>query len=149
MEQKIHIPNQNYVFSNMNLSTPISIYGGAYFTKITNNSSDIYIQTPMCGTKSGVVKSGKRMYIDLLFDKTDEQIVEWFENLEEHARNLIHEKRDKWFQETIDMDDIESAFTPSIRVYKSGNYYLIRVFLDNPRLYGGSRNISIYDDREN
>jgi hypothetical protein len=148
MDQKIDIPNEAYDFSNITLSTPISVYGGAYFTKISNNGNDIYIQTPMCGTKSGVVKSGKRMYIDLLFDKTDEKIVVWFENLEEQSRELIYKKRDNWFQDTIDMDDIESAFTPSVRLYKSGNYYLIRVFLDNPRMYGGSNSVTIYDDRE-
>merc|ERR1712167_47471 len=107
MDQKIDIPNEAYDFSNITLSTPISVYGGAYFTKLSNNGNDIYIQTPMCGTKSGVVKSGKRMYIDLLFDKTDEKIVVWFENLEEQSRDLIYKKRDNWFQDTIDMDDIE------------------------------------------
>ncbi len=149
MEQKIHIPNEDYVFDSLSLSTPISIFGGAYFTKITNDDGDVFIQTPACTTKSGVVKSGKRMYVDLLFDKTDEKIIEWFENLEERARNLIYEKRDQWFQESIDIDDIESAFTPCVRLYKSGTYYLIRVFLDNPRLYGGTKNVTIYDDREN
>lgn len=148
MDQKIDIPNEKYDFNNITLSTPISVYGGAYFTKITNEGNDIFIQTPMCGTKSGVVKSGKRMFVDLLFDKTDEKIVIWFENLEEKARNLIFDKKDDWFQDTIEMDDIESAFSPSVRLYKSGNYYLIRVFLDNPRMYGGSNSISIYDDRE-
>lgn len=148
MDQKIDIPNEKYDFNNVTLSTPISVYGGAYFTKITNNGNDIFIQTPMCGTKSGVVKSGKRLFIDLLFDKTDEKIVIWFENLEEKARNLIFDRREDWFQDTIEMDDIESAFSPSVRLYKSGNYYLIRVFLDNPRMYGGSNSISIYDDRE-
>lgn len=148
MDQKIDIPNEKYDFNNVTLSTPISVYGGAYFTKITNEGNDIFIQTPMCGTKSGVVKSGKRMFIDLLFDKTDEKIVIWFENLEEMARTLIFDKKDDWFQDTIEMDDIESAFSPSVRLYKSGNYYLIRVFLDNPRMYGGSNSVSIYDDRE-
>tara|TARA_B100002019_G_scaffold288409_1_gene301988 strand:+ start:185 stop:1420 length:1236 start_codon:yes stop_codon:yes gene_type:complete len=148
MDQKIDIPNENYNFDNITLSTPISVYGGAYFTKLTNEGNDIFIQTPMCGTKNGVVKSGKRMFIDLLFDKTDEKIVIWFENLEEKSRNLIFDKKDDWFQDSIEMDDIESAFSPSVRLYKSGNYYLIRVFLDNPRMYGGSNSISIYDDRE-
>jgi hypothetical protein len=148
MDQKIDIPNEKYDFNNVTLSTPISVYGGAYFTKITNEGNDIFIQTPMCGTKAGVVKSGKRMFIDLLFDKTDEKIVIWFENLEEMARTLIFDKKDDWFQDTIEMDDIESAFSPSVRLYKSGNYYLIRVFLDNPRMYGGSNSVSIYDDRE-
>jgi len=148
MDQKIDIPNEKYDFDKITLSTPISVYGGAYFTKITNEGNDIFIQTPMCGTKTGVVKSGKRMFIDLLFDKTDEKIVIWFENLEENARSLIFDKKDDWFQDTIEMDDIESAFSPSVRLYKSGNYYLIRVFLDNPRMYGGSNSISIYDDRE-
>ena len=42
MDQKIDIPNEAYDFSNITLSTPISVYGGAYFTKISNNGNDIY-----------------------------------------------------------------------------------------------------------
>ena len=148
MEQKIDIPDEKFVFDRIQLGTPVSVFGGAYFTKMTNSSSDLYIQTPPCGTKNGVVKSGKRMFIDLLFDKTDENIVTWFENLEEKTREIIYTKRDVWFQESVDEDDIESAFSPSVRLYKSGTYYSMRVFLDNPRLYGGSKNITIYDDRE-
>jgi hypothetical protein len=149
MEQKIDTPDENYDFNNMSLGTPISVYGGSYFTKLTNRGVDVFLQTPVCGSKAGVIKSGKRMFIDLLFDKTDENIVIWFERLEETVRDLIFEKRDNWFQETTDMDDIEGAFSQSVRLYKSGRYYMIRVFLDNPRLYGGSKTISIYDDREN
>jgi hypothetical protein len=148
MEQKIEIPDENFNFDNLALGNPISVYGGAYFTKLTNKGNDIYIQTPICGTKQGVVKSGKRMYLDLLFDKTDDNIIMWFENLEEMSRELIFNKRDSWFQDPIEMDDIESAFSPSVRLFKSGRYYLVRVFLDNPRLYGGSKNVTIYDDRE-
>lgn len=149
MEQKIDTPDENYDFNNMSLGTPISVYGGSYFTKITNSGADVFLQTPVCGSKAGVIKSGKRMFIDLLFDKTDENIVMWFERLEETVRDLIFDKRENWFQETTDMDDIESAFSQSVRLYKSGRYYMIRVFLDNPRMYGGSKTISIYDDREN
>ena len=29
------------------------------------------------------------MYVDLLFDKTDDGIIMWFENLEENSRELI------------------------------------------------------------
>ena len=148
MEQKIEIPDENFNFDNLALGNPISVYGGAYFTKLTNKGNDIYIQTPICGTKQGVVKSGKRMYLDLLFDKTDDNIIMWFENLEEISRELIFNKRENWFQDPIEMDDIESAFSPSVRLFKSGRYYLVRVFLDNPRLYGGSKNVTIYDDRE-
>ena len=92
MEQKIEIPSENYNFDILNLSTPINVQGGAYFTKLTNNHNDIFIQTPLCGNKQGIVKSGKRMYIDLLFDKTDDQIIMWFEKLEEKLYDMIYDK---------------------------------------------------------
>ena len=148
MEQKIEIPSENYNFDILNLSTPINVQGGAYFTKLTNNHNDIFIQTPLCGSKQGIVKSGKRMYIDLLFDKTDDQIIMWFEKLEEKLYDMIYDKSDAWFQEPISKDDVETAFSPTIRLYRSGNYYLVRVFLDSPRMFGGSKNVSIYDDNE-
>ena len=35
MEQKIEIPDENFNFDNLALGNPISVYGGAYFTKLT------------------------------------------------------------------------------------------------------------------
>ena len=140
-------PDDNFNFNSLTLSTPLSIQGGAFFTKLTKDSNDLYIQSPKCSTKQGFVKSGKKVHSDLLFDKSNEIFIQWIENLETKMVELIYEKREKWFQEEIDYDDIENAFSNTLKSYKSGNYNAMRVMVDSPRMLQAS-NIVIYDQQE-
>lgn len=119
-------PNDQFDFSKLSLGQPLTIPGSAYFTKIEFNDSPLYIQTSKSQTKQGLVKSGKKYNCDLMFNKNDEIIITWFENLEERCRKLIFEKRDAWFQNSLEESDIETAFNSTIRTYKSGKFYLIR-----------------------
>lgn len=73
----------NFDFSKLSLAHPSGIQGGAYFTKIEYGSKPLYIQTTKSLTRQGFVKSGKKYYCDLMFDKNSENLIHWFENLEE------------------------------------------------------------------
>jgi hypothetical protein len=119
-------PNDKFNFLQLTLAHPSGIQGGAYFTKIENNKKPLYIETPKSLTRQGFIKSGKKYYCDLMFDKNSEQLIHWFENLEERCKKLIYEKREAWFQNSLEENDIETAFNSVIRVYKSGKYYLVR-----------------------
>ena len=125
--ENIYEPNGTFDFANISLAHPIGITGGAYFTKIQMNSKPLYIETPKCLTKQGFVKSGKKIYSELMFDNNDEQFIHWMENLEIKCQQLIYEKGESWFQNQLEMNDIETAFTSPMRIYKSGKFYLIRV----------------------
>lgn len=127
MENNIFEPNKDFVFSNISLAQPSSIQGGAYFTKILYNNKPFYIETPKCSTKQGFVKNGKKIFSDLMFDNSNEDFINWIENLETVCQKLIYEKGDAWFQNKLELDDIETAFTSALRIYKSGKYYLMRV----------------------
>ena len=127
MENNIFEPNKDFVFSNISLAQPSSIQGGAYFTKILYNNKPFYIETPKCSTKQGFVKNGKKIFSDLMFDNSNEDFINWIENLETQCQKLIYEKGDAWFQNKLELDDIETAFTSALRIYKSGKYYLMRV----------------------
>ena len=127
MENNIFEPNKDFVFSNISLAQPSSIQGGAYFTKILYNNKPFYIETPKCSTKQGFVKNGKKIFSDLMFDNSNEDFINWIENLETLCQKLIYEKGDAWFQNRLELDDIETAFTSALRIYKSGKYYLMRV----------------------
>ena len=127
MENNIFEPNKDFVFSNISLAQPSSIQGGAYFTKILYNNKPFYIETPKCSTKQGFVKNGKKIFSDLMFDNSNEDFINWIENLETLCQKLIYEKGDAWFQNKLELDDIETAFTSALRIYKSGKYYLMRV----------------------
>ena len=121
-------PTMDYDFSNIYLGPPSTIAGGAYFTRIMyNNNKQLYIQTPKSLTKQGFVKSGKKIYVDLMFDNNDTVFINWIENLEAKCQELIFSKGDNWFQTKLDKDDIETAFTSPFKIYKSGKFYLLRV----------------------
>jgi hypothetical protein len=139
-------PNESFDFSKLSLAHPIGIQGGAYFTKIEYNSKPLYIQTNKGQTRQGFVKTGKKYYCDLMFDKNSESLIHWFENLEEKCQKLIYNKRDTWFQNSLEENDIESAFNSTIRVYKSGKYYLIRTNVKN--LDNNYPIVKIYNEQE-
>jgi len=139
-------PNETFDFSKLSLAHPNGIQGGAYFTKILYNGKPLYIQTIKSQTRQGFVKTGKKYYCDLMFDKNAETLINWFENLEERCQKLIYEKRDNWFQNTLEEGDIESAFNSAIRIYKSGKYYLVRANVKNT--HNNIQAIKIYDEKE-
>jgi len=139
-------PNINFDFFKLSLAQPVGIQGGAYFTKILNNNKPLYIQTTKSLTRQGFIKSGKKYYCDLMFDNNSEVLINWFENLEEKCKTLIYEKADSWFQNALEMNDVESAFNSIIRIYKSGKYYLVRTNIKNSPLNEPS--IKIYNENE-
>jgi hypothetical protein len=139
-------PNESFDFSKLSLAHPIGIQGGAYFTKIEYNSKPLYIQTNKGQTRQGFVKTGKKYYCDLMFDKNSESLINWFENLEEKCQKLIYNKRDTWFQNSLEESDIETAFNSTIRVYKSGKYYLVRTNIKN--LHNNIPGVKIYNEQE-
>ena len=139
-------PNDTFDFSKLTLAHPVGVQGGAYFTKIEFNKKPLYIQTNKIQTKQGFIKSGKKYYCDLMFDKNSEQLIHWFENLEEKCQKLIYEKKDAWFENSLEESDIESAFNPTIRIYKSGKFYLVRTNIKNN--HNNLPSIKIYNEQE-
>jgi hypothetical protein len=131
-------PTMDFDFSKLYLASPSSLTGGAYFTRIFFNNKPLYIQTPKSLTKQGFVKSGKKIYTDLMFDNNDTILINWLENLEFRCQELIHEKGIEWFESQLEKSDIESAFTPTMKLYKSGKFYLLRVNVKS--------NVKIYND---
>jgi hypothetical protein len=141
-------PTIDYDFSNLYLGPPSSLAGGSYFTKIMYNSNKLlYLQTPKCLSKQGFVKSGKKIFIDLMFDNNDTVFINWIENLESKCQELLFSKGDTWFQTKLEKDDIETAFTSAFKIYKSGKYYLLRVNVKpNIKIYNETNSIVNLED---
>jgi len=70
-------PTIDYDFSNLYLGPPSTLAGGAYFSKILNNNKALYLQTPKSLTKQGFIKSGKKLFTDLMFDNNDTIFINW------------------------------------------------------------------------
>jgi hypothetical protein len=124
-------PNDSFEFSSLSLAHPTGIQGGAYFTKIYNNGKPLYIQTPKCSTKAGIIGSGRKMYTDLVFTNENEDIIQWMEALETKLRQKIYENRGRWFDSEMSEDDIEGCFSPMVKLYRSGKQYCVRVNINS------------------
>ena len=134
-------PTIDYDFTKFYFGPPSSLAGGAYFTRLMyNTNKPIFIQTPKSLTKQGFIKSGKKIYTDLMFDNNDTVFINWIENLEARCQELIFAKRETWFETKLEKDDIEGAFTSPFKIFKSGKYYLLRVNV--------KPNIKIYDEKD-
>ena len=144
---KIHTIEDNFDFEEIELEHPNSLQGGSYFTRMNIHSSPIYIQTNPCSTKNGIVKTAKKSYCDLLFNSHDNKAIQWFEELERQCIDAIFQKKDLWFHNEMELDDIETAFTSPIRLYKSGKNYLIRCNIANNSLSSGT--FKCYDEHTN
>ena len=149
MDNNIILPKNDFDFENITVLSPSTIQGKTFLSKIQNDNNDLYIQTPKCISKNGFVTSGKKTYIDLLFEKDNDEFIEWFENLENKIQQEIYKKRERWFRgENIEQSDIEDIFTSPIKTYKSGKYYSIRVNLGSPRIIQHIP-LNIFDENEN
>ena len=146
--ESIIYPGDEFKFENIALAQPTVIQGGSYFTKITNNFGPLYLQTPSCGTKQGIISSGKKAYCDLMYTNEDQDILAWFEKLVESLQSLIFNKRKLWFHNEMEMEDIDSAFTPPIRIYKSGKFQLIRTYIHGSNINNPLHGFSCYDENE-
>jgi len=146
--ESITYPNDSFNYDNISLGQPTVIQGGSYFTKISNNSNVLYLQTPSCYTKQGINVSGKKAYCDLMYTNDDADILSWFEKLVERVQQLIYDKRKLWFHNDMEMEDIDSAFTPPIRTYKGGKFHLVRTYIQGSHINNPLQGFSCYDENE-
>lgn len=140
--------NDDFPFAKLYLANPNGLQGGSYFSKIRIDSDTVLIQMPKCSTKNGIHKTGKKMYTDLLFDKSDAKFETWVETLSDTVKNLIYEKKDIWFQDDLSFDDIEYAWQEILRNYKKKNV-LFRCFIKKPKNISRDELIMVYDEDEN
>lgn len=144
--QDIYETNDEFDFSKLTLSSPVSTGNGNFFIRFLINNTHLYIQPPKCSTKQGILKSGKKLYTDLIFTNENENLIRWMENLETYCQTSIYSNRNKWFDGDMEIDDIENYFTSIMKVYKSGKYYSIRANIPTGL---GKPLLKIYDENGN
>ena len=144
--ENIYEATSDFPFDKLTIIKPTAITGGNYFMKFRIQDSPLYIQSPKCLLKQGISKAGKRFYTDLMFSNEHEQFTQWIEHLENFSQKYIYEQRTQWFETDLDMHDIENSFSPSLKLYKSGKYYLARAIVPSVL---GKCSLKIYDEKEN
>jgi hypothetical protein len=119
-------PTSEFDFTNLKLSlpTPLQNY---FFSKISFNNSPLYIKCPKCSTKQFITKTHKKMNSDLIFEIVETDLMAWIENLEQTCIQHIYKQSNIWFEESLEKHDIENAFIPSLKLYKSGKFFLLHV----------------------
>jgi hypothetical protein len=147
------------------MTSPTSVGSGTYFSKIfvsaeapvgvsspngraenkVPSKKPLYIQSPKCKTRQGIVQSGKKIHADLVFTNDDEEFIQWMESLEQTVKKNIYNNRGKWFDMDMDEDDVDSYMTPTMKIFKSGKQYLMRV---NVSQRIGTAPLKIYDEDE-
>ena len=144
---KIYKLNNDFNYSNIELSQPKGVQGGnSYTTKITFRNEPLLFQTTKCKTRNGFVVNGRKSYLDLMFDSNDKTFINWIENIEETLQKKIYENSSEWFENELSKDDIENSFLPCIKPYKSGQWYLLRC--NTPILTGNltQNSLKIYNE---
>ena len=151
MTDYVNLPNSTFDHDRLHLAPPNGLQGGAYFSMLYYKDAPLYIQTPKCTSRQGVVP-GKRPYIDLMFSNHDVSFLEWLEALEADAVRLIHDKRNLWISSDIEKSDIEAGFTSPVRPYKGGKHYLIRAHIQPAKHLAtgasSSSSCSAFDENE-
>ena len=139
----IQEPNSKFQFSYLILTPPTNTSSGNHFIKYIIRENPLYIQTPKSKIKQGIMKTGKKMYFDLIFTNEHEEFIQWIENLEIHSQKYMFSKREKWFDSTLEEHEIESLFPSILKSIKLGKYYILRVNV--PIL---PDTLKIYDENE-
>ena len=136
--------NNDFNFNDINLANPVPLTGGSFFTKLSvgNYSKNLYLQLPKATTKQGIMKNSSKMYCDLMFNSNQKDLIEWLEKFENFCQNSILQKKELWFHNDINLQDIEELMNPIMRSYRSGKYFLVRTHIKNLKCV-------VYDENEN
>jgi len=132
-------PTSSFDFSHLKLLLPSPIQN-YFFSKISYKNNPFYIKCPKCSTKQGIVKTHKKMNTDLMFEIIETELMDWIEHLEQMCIELISKQSSVWFEEPLEKQDIENAFIPSLKLYKSGKFYLLHVNI--------KPNIKVYNEED-
>ena len=121
--------NKDFDFNNLNFSDPI-LTNNNYFSKIShgNFNKSLYIKLNKCFSKNGIVKTSNKCICELNYIiNENNNILEFFENLEKFCLNNVINNKNKWFynSDNITNSDIEELMTPTCKSYKYGKNILL------------------------
>ena len=157
--QRIHTLGSPFDFDKITLTTPTVVQGGsAHFTKLLNGDESLYVQTPTCETRQGMVINGRKAYYDIILDPnaSSSQIaaenaafLEWVECLENSIIRSLHEHGKLWFRDPLSEDDIRNLFTSPVKPFKGGKQFSIRINVLPGKARTNQFNCTVFDESEN
>ena len=139
--------SREFPFDKLSLENPHGVQGGAYFSKIKVDNHPFLFQTPKCSTKAGIVTTEKKIYCDLILTNDNDKFIQFLQDLEKSVQTLIYEKRNIWFHNDMEMENIEYFFNPIVRTWKKN--FLVRTYIQQPKHIKSAKSLQIYDENEN
>lgn len=127
---KLYTIQDTIDYNKLTLANPSRMQGGnSYYSKIEyEGKHGLMLQFPPCKSKNGIIETNKTAYIDILFSINDIEQINWLMNFEKSLKEKILLKTSAWFQNGMDLEDIDYFFNSPIKPYK-GNNYLFRVYI--------------------
>ena len=124
--------NTNIFDLELNLENPETMQGGnSYFCNLSHsNNNDIICQLPECILKNSLVINKRNGYIELLYPKKNQKLENWFNDIEVLCKNYVADKKNEWFSNDIDTDDINNMWISCYHTYKSTNNIGIKIDVD-------------------
>lgn len=141
----VQLTDENFNFDNLRLMPPVGVQGGAYFSKLKYGNDRLIIQTPKCGTKNGIKKTGKKSYCDLMFSNEEIDFLDWSETFEDKIKDLIFSNKESWFHDDLEKDDIEYNWNSSLRSYKS-KFHLFRTYIEKSKVLNSEPKLQIFNE---
>ncbi len=129
------------------LMDPVPSTAGSYFTKLQHKSGPVYIQAPSCSAKQGFSKTTKRSHVDLYFDHTKKEFIDWIVDIETRCQEQLYDRSGDWFQNPLDYQEIESVFHSCIKLNKKGGY-TVRANIKSNAMTNESL-VTVYDESQN
>ena len=146
MNNTIFELTDNFDFNIINLGNPTLINNSNYHSKISHGKTNknLYIQFPKCSSKQGIIKNSSKTFIELNFNISDKNVIDFFENLEKVCADKIYSNKELWFYDSINMekDDIEELMLTTMKPYKHGKNFLVKTYIKADKF-------NIYDENEN
>ena len=111
------------------LSKPLRMKGSSsHFCKILYKNDPLYIRTNRCKTKNGIVDLKLKTYSDIII--SDDSFSDWLTSFEDRIKQILLKQSENWFEEDMDMEDIEYYFNSSIKT-TNGGLQTLRVYIKN------------------
>ena len=129
----------HYNKSNLLLSDPYTIDDDTYFCKFSYNSMPFVVKTnKVCYVK----EHNKNKFINVSVTSQDYLI--WFETLYTDCIQMFYEKSQDWFEEPLELNDIEFSFVNPLKSNIRYNCFDIQCIIDSNRLNVNDSNENIH-----
>mgnify|MGYP003975928303 CR=1 FL=1 len=120
-------PYNDINLNDLILNNPYTSDGTIVCDITLGNNNKLMIQTPNCLTKKGIIDSSnnlkRKIYCDLEFDKNNTEFINFIQDIESNIIKILKNKKDVWFANEMNDEDIEHSFNTSFK-YSKKKYFL-------------------------